>query len=34
MVMYLFLESVRLSFSRPEEGDINIDFGSGKGLVE
>ena len=32
--MYLFLESIRLSISGPEEGDINMDFGSGKGLME
>jgi len=34
MVMYLFLESIRLSISGPEKGDINMDFGSGKGLME
>ena len=34
MIMYLFLESVRLNISGPEKGDINMDFGSGKGLTE
>lgn len=34
MIMYLFLESVRLNISGTEKGDINMDFGTGKGLME